>query len=217
MQLALFDLDDTLLDADSDMEWDELLAEQGAMDLERARAYHAQYRAGTLDIEAFLRFQLAPLAVHPIETLIAWRERFLAERIRPRLLPRGLACVREHAARGHEVALITATNDFLSAPIARELGIAHLLATRAEVRAGWFTGCVEGRPCFREGKIECLEAWLAQRSLCVDDVRESWFYSDSHNDLALLERVDHPIAVDPDRSLEEVARERGWPIESWRR
>jgi HAD superfamily hydrolase (TIGR01490 family) len=216
MHLALFDLDDTLLAADSDMEWDEILAEHGAMDLERSRAYHDQYRAGTLDIDAFLLFQLAPLARHPLPTLIAWRERFLAERVRPRLSPRGIACVREHAARGHEIALITATNDFLSAPIARELGIPHLLASRAEVRAGRFTGRCDGRPCFREGKIACLDEWLAKRALRIDDVSESWFYSDSHNDLALLGRVDHPIAVDPDPVLEATALERGWAIERWR-
>jgi HAD superfamily hydrolase (TIGR01490 family) len=216
MRLALFDLDDTLIDADSDMEWDELLAENGAMDLERARAFHAQYRAGTLDIQAFLRFQLAPLAEHSLDTLIAWRERFLAERILPRVSRRGIARVREHSERGDEIVLITATNDFLSAPIARALGISNLLASRVELREGRYTGRAAGEPCFRGGKIRCLEVWLAQRNLSIDELSESWFYSDSHNDLPLLERVDHPVAIDPDPVLRAAALERAWPIERWR-
>lgn len=217
MRLALFDLDNTLLDADSDLEWGELLAAEGAMDRERTREYHAQYHAGALDIDAFLRFQLAPLAKEPMERLLAWRERFVAQRIEPRLSPLGRARVRDHAARGHEIALITATNHFLTEPIARELGIRNLLATRPELLHGRFTGRIDGVPCYREGKVHHLDAWLSTRSLRFENVRESWFYSDSHNDLPLLARVDHPIAIDPDSTLRAHALEHDWPIETWRR
>jgi HAD superfamily hydrolase (TIGR01490 family) len=216
MQLALFDLDNTLLDADSDLEWGELLAAEGAMDLQRTREFHARYHDGTLDIDAFLEFQLAPLAKEPRERLLAWRARFLERRIEPRLSLLGRARVRDHADRGHEIVLITATNRFLTEPIAQALAIPHLLATRPEVQNERFTGRVDGVPCYREGKIRHLEDWLAARALHFEDVRESWFYSDSHNDIPLLGRVDHPIAIDPDASLRAHALERGWPIESWR-
>jgi HAD superfamily hydrolase (TIGR01490 family) len=216
MHLALFDLDNTLLDADSDLEWSELLAADGAMDRERAREFHEQYHEGTLDIDAFFRFQLAPLAREPMERLLAWRERFLNECIRPRLSNAGRARLREHRDRGHDLVLITATNSFLTEPIAHELGIPSLLATRPEMRGGRFTGRVDGVSCYRSGKIRHLEVWLAARSIRFDDFEASWFYSDSHNDLPLLERVDHPIAVDPDPQLLDRARERGWTIERWK-
>jgi HAD superfamily hydrolase (TIGR01490 family) len=216
MHLALFDLDNTLLDADSDLEWGELLAAEGAMDRDRAREFHAQYHAGTLDVALFFRFQLAPLAREPIERLLAWRERFVRECVRPRLSLAGRERVREHRDQGHEIVLITATNAFLAEPIGRELGIPNLLATRPAMRDGRFTGGVDGTPCYRAGKIRHLEEWLAARAMRFEDLRESWFYSDSHNDLPLLERVDHPIAVDPDPELLDQARERGWPIERWK-
>lgn len=216
MHLALFDLDNTLLDTDSDLEWGELLSAEGAMDLERTREFHAQYHAGTLDIDAFLEFQLAPLAREPEEKLLSWRARFFELRIEPRLSPLGRGRVRDHADRGHEIVLITATNHFLTEPIARALGIPTLLATRPEVHDGRFTGQVDGIPCYREGKICHLEQWLASRSLRFEDVEESWFYSDSHNDIPLLSRVDHPIAIDPDPELRARALACEWPIESWR-
>ena len=215
MQVALFDLDDTLLEGDSDLEWGELLAAAGAMDRERMRRFHEQYREGTIDIDAFLRFQLAPLAREPMEKLLAWREKFLCQRILPRISASGRERVREHSSLGHEVVMITATNRFLTEPIAHELGIRHLLATRPEVRGGRFTGGVEGVPCYREGKVRHLEAWLAERSSGLESVHESWFYTDSHNDLPLLREVDHPVAVDPDPKLRAEALERGWKIESW--
>ena len=212
MLLALFDLDNTLLDGDSDLEWGELLAESGAMDVERTRAFHADYHAGTLDIDAFLRFQLEPLAREPMERLCAWRTEFIERRIKPKLSLAARELVREHARLGHDLALITATNAFITAPIAHELGIPHLIATRPEMCNGRFTGRVEGLPCFREGKLRRLEEWLRERRLRTSDVREIWFYSDSHNDLPLLSAVQHPIAVDPDEKLRAHAERMGWPI-----
>lgn len=210
VRLALFDLDNTLLDGDSDIEWSELLARHGAMDAARTRAYHDQYDAGTLDIDEFLRFQLAPLAREPMERLLAWRQEYLRDWIRPRIPHAAREVVREHARAGHEVAMITATNRFLTEPIAEEFGIAHLIATEPEFVAGRFTGNVRGVPCFREGKIVRLDQWLASRGTTFADVRESWFYSDSHNDLPLLSRVTHPIAVNADAKLAHRAIESSW-------
>jgi HAD superfamily hydrolase (TIGR01490 family) len=212
VRLALFDLDNTLLSGDSDIEWSDLLAREGAMDAARARAYHVDYDAGTLDIDEFLRFQLEPLAREPMERLLAWRREYLIDRIRPRIPQRSRDLVREHARAGREVALITATNRFLVQPIAEELSIPHVIATEPEEIDGRFTGRVSGVPCFRAGKIARLDQWLASRELSWSDVRESWFYSDSHNDLPLLERVTHPVCVDPDAKLEQKAREREWTI-----
>jgi HAD superfamily hydrolase (TIGR01490 family) len=210
LRLALFDLDRTLLDGDSDLEWSEILGAAGAIRVEEVREFHEDYHAGTLDIDAFLRVQLAPLAREDEQRLYAWRTEWLQTRILPRIPRASRALVREHAVRGHETALITATNSWLTLPIARELGIPHLIATEPEREAGQFTGRVSGVPCFREGKVVKLEQWLAARGLAWGDVRESWFYSDSHNDLPLLERVTHPVAVSPDPRLCEIAALRGW-------
>jgi HAD superfamily hydrolase (TIGR01490 family) len=210
VQLALFDLDNTLLDGDSDIEWSELLARFGAMDVARTRAYHRHYDAGTLDIDEFLRFQLAPLAREPMERLLAWRVQYMSEYVLPRLTLAARAIVSEHARAGHELVLITATNRFITEPIARELGIPHLVATELEMDGGRFTGRVAGRPCYREGKIARIYDWLAARGLAWGDVRESWFYSDSHNDLPLLLVVDHPVVVNGDERLSERARSAGW-------
>lgn len=217
LRLALFDLDNTLLDGDSDIEWSELLALHGAMDAERTRAYHREYDAGTLDIHEFLAFQLEPLARQPLTRLLAWREIYLRHYVRPRLSRAARELVARHLRQDHEVALITATNSFITAPIAKELGIRHLIATEPETSRGRFTGRVAGVPCFREGKITRLREWLALHQRAWDDVAESWFYSDSHNDLPLLARVDHPVAVNPDPRLLEHARSRDWPIVSTRR
>lgn len=216
MRLALFDLDNTLLSADSDLEWSELLAEDGAMDVEEVRQFHREYHAGTLDIERFYRVQLAPLAREPMERLLAWRERFLSQRIVPRLSPRGRTLVDGHRRAGHELVLITATNQFFTEPIAAELGIPNLVCTQAQMRSGRFTGRVEGTPCYRAGKIEHLERWLRARGSSRETLRESWFYSDSHNDVPLLSVVDHPVCVDPDAKLARVAAERGWRVLSLR-
>lgn len=212
MRLALFDLDDTLFDGDTDIVWSDMLAEEGVQDSSRTRAFHEQYRAGTLDIDEFFEFQLEPLARFPMGTLLAWRERFLRERILPRLSAPAALLVREHLAFGHEVALITATNSFLTRPIADALSIPHLIASEPERRGARFTGRLAGVPCFREGKVAKLGEWLAQRALCIDELEASFFYSDSHNDLPLLSRVTHPVAVDPDPVLRAHARNCGWPV-----
>jgi HAD superfamily hydrolase (TIGR01490 family) len=212
MRLALFDLDDTLFDGDTDIAWSDMLAEEGAQDSSRTRAYHEQYRAGTLDIDEFFRFQLEPLARFPLPVLLAWRERFLRERILPRISPSARQLVDEHRAFGHELVLITATNSFLTRPIAEALSIPHLVASEPERVGGRFTGRLDGPPCFREGKLAKLAAWLGLRGLQLEQLEASFFYSDSHNDLPLLLSVSHPVAVDPDPALRAHARRLGWPV-----
>lgn len=220
MNLALFDLDNTLLAGDSDYEWAQFLIDQGV--LERAiyearnNTFFEQYKAGTLDIFEFLDFQLAPLARYPKEQLDHWHAQFMQARILPLMHDKARALVAEHQSRGELCAIITATNSFITAPIARAFGVAHLIATEPEGREGRFTGKPAGIPCFREGKITRLEAWLAGRGQTLASFEESAFFSDSCNDLALLERVTRPVAVDPDPVLEQLAKDRGWPILSLR-
>lgn len=213
-RLVLFDLDNTLLAGDSDFEWAQFLIEQNVLDREvyeaRNQQFYDQYKAGTLDIHEFLDFQLKPLSRHPRTQLDAWHREFMERKIRPLIRAAARALVERH--RGDLCAVITATNSFVTAPIARELGIAHLLATEPALRDGQFTGAVEGIPCFREGKVARLDAWLAQRGASLQAFAESWFYSDSLNDLPLLERVSHPVAVDPDPTLRAHAQRKGWPI-----
>lgn len=219
-KLVLFDLDHTLLAGDSDFEWAQFLIAKGVVDREVHAAQNAefyrQYRAGTLDIGAFLDFQLAPLSRHPREELDAWHEEFLEARIRPIIGPRSRALVERHLAEGSLCAVVTATNSFVTGPIVRELGVPHLVATVAAQEGGRFTGAARGTPAFREGKIERVEAWLESLGRWWGGFRESWFYSDSHNDLPLLSRVSHPVAVDPDEILRAHAVERGWPVMSLR-
>jgi HAD superfamily hydrolase (TIGR01490 family) len=214
MKLALFDLDNTLLAGDSDFEWAQFLIEQGVLDREvyeaRNLEFYEQYKAGTLDIVEFLDFQLKPLARHPRAVLDAWHRDFMERKIRPIIRDSARALVKRHAADLR--VLITATNSFVTAPIAREFGIEHLIATEPEEAGGQFTGGVTDIPCFREGKVQRLDAWLASRGLALSSFDESWFYSDSLNDLPLLERVTHPVAVDPDETLRAYANERGWPL-----
>lgn len=212
-KLALFDLDHTLLDGDSDVSWAQFLIEEGVLD---ADEYHAKnewfferYKDGTLDIHQFLDFQLAPLARHDRAQLDAWHSQFMQRKIRP-IIHAGAA---ELIARHSDalLALVTATNRFITAPIAAELGIPNLIATDIEERDGAFTGKPRGTPSFREGKITRVKDWLGARGTTLADY-ESWFYSDSLNDLPLLELVDHPVAVDPDATLRAKAAERRWPI-----
>lgn len=213
-RLVLFDLDNTLLAGDSDFEWAQFLVEQGVLDREvyeaRNQGFYDDYKAGTLDIHAFLDFQLKPLSRHPRSQLADWHREFMERKIRPLIRSTARALVERH--RGDVRVVITATNSFVTAPIAREFGIAELIATEPEERNGEFTGKVRGTPCFREGKVTRLEAWLAGRGSALADFPESWFYSDSHNDLPLLERVSHPVAVDPDAQLRARAERGGWPI-----
>ncbi len=216
MNLALFDLDHTLIAGDSDYEWGQFLVDRGVIARDEYEAqnaeYYAQYKAGTLDIHEFLGFALRPLAAHAPEDLERWHADFMATRIRPMIGDKARALVRRHLEAGELCAVVTATNSFVTAPIVRELGVPHLLATEPERIAGRFTGRVAGIPCFRGGKIERVERWLADLGKRLEDFAESAFYSDSHNDIALLERVTRPVAVDPDAQLAEAARARGWPV-----
>ena len=221
MRLALFDLDNTLLAGDSDFEWGQFLVDRGVLEREayeaQNRQYYEQYVAGTLDIHEYLGFALRPLAAHSPGDLARWHEEFMRLRIRPMMLPAARELVHGHAQAGDLCAIITATNSFVTAPIAREFGILHLLATEPEERDGRYTGRVAGTPCFREGKIARLEAWLGGMRRTLADFAESVFYSDSHNDLALLERVSRPVAVDPDEALGKEAARRGWAVISLRK
>jgi HAD superfamily hydrolase (TIGR01490 family) len=215
-RLVLFDLDNTLLAGDSDFEWAQFLIEQQVLDREvyeaRNHDFYEQYKSGTLDIHEFLDFQLKPLSRHPRAQLDGWHRDFMERKIRPLVRDKAHALVAQH--RGDLCAVITATNSFVTAPIAREFGIAHLIATEPECRDGEFTGGVDGIPCFREGKVARLDAWLAARGESLGSFSESWFYTDSLNDLPLLERVTHPVAVDPDPTLRAHARHQGWRVMS---
>lgn len=220
MNLALFDLDNTLLAGDSDFEWAQYLISRGVLDREVYEArnldFYEQYKAGTLDIHEFLDFQLKPLSRHPRHELDAWHADFMATRILPIVTEKGRQLVRRHLDEGALTAIVTATNSFVTAPIAREFGIAHLVATEPAQSNGAFTGSVLGIPCFREGKIARVDAWLAGLGHALQDFERSWFYSDSLNDLPLLGKVTDPVAVDPDDTLDRHARENGWPVISLR-
>jgi HAD superfamily hydrolase (TIGR01490 family) len=218
--LCLFDLDNTLLAGDSDYEWGQFLVDRGVLAREEYEAQNAaffeQYKAGTLDIHEYLGFALRPLAAHTAEDLARWHAEFMRARILPMITPRARALVRSHLDAGELCAVVTATNSFVTAPIARELGIPHLIATEPESLNGRFTGRVAGTPCFREGKIRRVEEWLSGFGRRLEDYAASSFYSDSHNDLPLLERVRRPVAVDPDAQLAAEAARRGWPVISLR-
>lgn len=220
MNLALFDLDNTLLACDSDYEWGQFLVARGVLDRDayeaQNAAFYEQYKAGDLDIHEFLGFALRPLADHAPEDLDRWHAEFMSTRIRPAMGAPAKALVRRHVAAGDLCAVVTATNSFVTGPIAREFGVPHLVVTEPERSGGRFTGRVAGTPCFREGKIVRVEAWLAGLGRQLQDFPQSVFYSDSHNDLPLLERVTRPVAVDPDPKLAAVALERGWPAVSLR-
>ncbi len=220
MELVLFDLDNTLLDGDSDFEWAQFLIAAGVLDKEvyeaRNLEFYEQYKAGTLDIHEFLDFQLAPLARHDRAQLDAWHAAFMRDRVLPMIGQPARALVSSHLERGALVAIVTATNSFVTGPIAREFGIHHLVATVPAQDEGRFTGKPRGLPAFKAGKIARVDAWLESLGLHMGSFERRWFYSDSHNDLPLLERVDAPVAVDPDPTLESVAIARGWPVISLR-
>jgi HAD superfamily hydrolase (TIGR01490 family) len=217
VRLTIFDLDNTLLAGDSDHLWGQFLADRGLVDGDHYRRendrFFAQYEAGTLDIRAFLRFSLRVLARHDRGELERLRAAFMEERIAPRIAPGAPALLHRHRQSGDHLMILTATNRFVTEPVAELLGVDTLLATEVERRQGQFTGEPTGTPCFREGKIERLRQWQAEHG-CAPS--ETTFYSDSHNDLPLLERVDRPVAVDPDDALERTARARGWSMMSLR-
>lgn len=217
LRLALFDLDHTLLPIDSDVSWANELTRLGLVDPEWQRRrndeFYEDYKAGVLDIEAFLAFQLGPLGEHPRHQLEAWRADFLARVIFPAIHDPARALVQRHKDEGFRCAVVTATNDFITRPIAQAFGIDQLIATEVETDAkGEFTGRHKGLPNFREGKVTRIAQWLALEGLGLEDFKESWFYSDSMNDLPLLARVSHPVAANPDRRLRAHAQAQGWPI-----
>ncbi len=217
LTLAIFDLDNTLLAGDSDFLWGAFLVERGIVDgdefeRENERFYRA-YQEGVLDIFEFLRFAFHPLRDNRLEDLKRWRRDFLREKIEPIILPMACELVERHRAAGDTLLIITSTNEFVTAPIAERLGIPNLIATIPEQSNGRYTGETAGTPAFQAGKVERLLDWLGETSI---ELAGSTFYSDSHNDIPLLERVDYPVATDPDDRLRDYARDRGWPIISLR-
>jgi len=216
LHLALFDLDNTILAGDSDFQWGQFLIEEGLLDHETHLAknlqYYEDYKAGKLDIVAFLKFQLKPLSEHPRAELDALHVRYMERKVRPMMTEKAKALIEKHRAQGDLLAVITATNSFVTKPIATAYGIEHLIGTTPEEIDGEFTGRVTGVPSYKEGKVTRLQQWLAEQGKTMQDFEAIWFYSDSHNDLPLLQLVDHPVAVDPDPTLEAYALGRGWPI-----
>jgi HAD superfamily hydrolase (TIGR01490 family) len=210
-------LDNTLLGGDSDYLWGKFLVDNGIVEgevyeRENQRFYEA-YKAGTLDIHEFLEFALHPLAANDPVDLHVWRECFVEEKIRPIILPKAMELLQKHREAGDTLLIITATNRFVTQPIAEILGVNHLLATEVEMKEGRYTGKVMGIPCFREGKVQRLAIWLEETGHSLEG---SWFYSDSLNDLPLLSQVTYAVAVDPDENLAHYASKRGWQIMSLR-
>jgi HAD superfamily hydrolase (TIGR01490 family) len=217
LALAIFDLDNTLLAGDSDYLWGVFLAERGVVNAEEYERenerFYREYREGRLDIFEFLRFSLRPLRDSDPAALSGWRADFVREKIDPIILPAARKLIAEHRDRGDTLLIITATNEFVTAPIAERLGVPNLIATVPARANGRYTGEVAGMPAFQEGKVQRLNAWIRESG---ETLADSIFYSDSHNDIPLLERVDHPVAVDPDEHLERHAGEQGWPVISLR-
>lgn len=220
MQLALFDLDNTLLSGDSDYEWTQHLISKGVLDRDgfekRNTEFFEQYKSGTLNIHEFLDFQLAPLAENTQANLQAWHDEFMADRVRPLIGDKARDLVKHHLDNGDLCAMVTATNSFVTGPICQELRIPHLIATIPAQKNGRFTGKPRGMPAFREGKVTRVEDWLESMGLGWRSFERSWFYSDSLNDLPLLSLVSNPVAVDPDSTLRTYAESAGWPILSLR-
>ena len=213
MRLALFDLDNTLLGGDSDHAWGDYLCERGILDgvayKARNDAFYEDYLAGRLDIRDYLNFSLEILGRSEMAQLEQWHREFMRDCIEPIILAKGEALLAEHRAAGDRLLIITATNRFVTGPIAKRLGVDTLLATECEMADGRYTGRTTDVPCFKEGKVTRLNRWLAETGLSLDD---SCFYSDSMNDLPLLEKVDEPVATNPDERLATLAKERGWRI-----
>jgi HAD superfamily hydrolase (TIGR01490 family) len=217
MALAIFDLDNTLLGGDSDYLWGEFLVENNLVDSESYQQanqdFYDQYLAGTMNIFEFSAFQLKPLADNTPADLLRWRTQYLAEKIDPIILPAAQKLIEHHRQRGDTLLIITATNNFITTPIAKKLGIPHLIATEAEMIDGLYTGKVTGTPSYQQGKVERLKDWLRTQNQTLTG---SYFYSDSHNDLPLLNMVEHPVAVDSDPTLFAIAQQQGWQTISLR-
>ena len=217
MALTIFDLDNTLFAGDSDYLWGAFLVERGIVDGDEfARAnerFYREYEEGNLDIHKFLRFAFRPLRDNRPEDLERWRRDFLRAKIEPIILPLACELVERHRAAGDILLIVTATNQFVATPIAERLGVPNLIATVPEQVNGRYTGEVAGTPAYQAGKVERLLDWLEETAT---ELAGGTFYSDSHNDIPLLERVDHPVATDPDDRLRRHAHDRGWPIISLR-
>lgn len=214
MKLALFDLDHTLLNTDSDHSWGEFLVNEGLVDPVHHRVmndkFYEDYKKGQLDPYAYNEFVFEFLTKHDNDYLTELHQLFMKKVIRPQMRPEGFKAIERHRVAGHELVGITATSDFITAPIFREFDITEIIATNAEIVDGKYTGKVINTACYQKGKLERLEQWLEGRN-----VTESWAYSDSINDRFLLEYADHAIAVNPDDRLEALAKEQGWEIQDW--
>lgn len=213
MTLAIFDLDNTLLSGDSDHEWGNFLISKNLVDpvvyKKTNDAFFAQYQCGTLDIFEYSAFSFQPLARHSMEELHVLHEEFMRTVILPLIGDKARSLVRDHANRGHTLVVITATNSFITAPIVAEFDIPHLIATEPKVVNGRFVAEIKGVPCFKEGKVERLESWLKAHG---ESLEGSFFYSDSVNDLPMMEKVETAIAVDPDPRLRVISNKRQWQI-----
>ena len=217
MALAIFDLDHTLLSGDSDHTWGQFLVDKKIVDpshYEKQNNYfYEQYKAGGLDIHEYLTFALKPLTENPLATMLALREEFVELRIKPLITQKARDLVAKHQQAGDDLLIITATNAFITRPIATLLGFDELIAPEPEIIDGEYSGGITGIPSFHQGKVTRLEMWLAEKEI---NLAGAFFYSDSHNDLPLLNLVDHPIAVDADEILTDTATRNGWPIISLR-
>lgn len=217
MALAIFDLDNTLINGDSDHAWGEFLCEKGIVDVELYRrandVFYQQYLNGNMDMQAFLAFALKPLKDHSVVQLQQWHSEFMTQKIQPMMQSKARQKLQQHRSQGDFILIITATNLFVTGPIAAALEVDDIIATAPEMVDGEYTGNYSGTPCFQEGKIVRLKQWLEQNP---QQLEGSYFYSDSRNDLPLLELVDHPIAVDADQHLSQVAKQRNWPHISFR-
>lgn len=217
MALAIFDLDNTLIAGDSDHSWGVFLVEKNLVDAETYQLtndrFYADYKNGCLDIRAYLKFSLAPLTRHSAEQLAALHKEFMEQHIETLMLPKAAELLRQHRDRGDHLLIITATNGFVTRPIAKRLGVEDILATDPEFIDGRYTGDFVGTPCFQAGKITHLHEWLKTNEHSLEG---AYFYSDSINDLPLLEQVDNPVAVDPDDRLAAIAEQRGWKVISLR-
>ena len=213
MTLAIFDLDNTLIAGDSDYLWGEYMVENQIVDEKTYRSrnalFYEDYKSGRLDNDVYLKFALEPLSHYSIDQLYQWREDFVNTQILPIVLPAATALLDQHRERQHDLLIVSATNLFLTQPIAAMLDVHTVLSTEPEIRENRYTGAYLGIPTYKEGKVKALQQWLEQTDNNLDG---SYFYSDSITDLALLERVDNAIAVNPDDELDAVARQRGWEI-----
>ncbi len=217
MALALFDLDNTLLAGDSDYLWGEFLTEQGVVDgdlyARENQRFYEEYQKGSLDIHEFQAFSQQPLVQNPIDKMRLLHQRFFKEKIKPIMSPASFNLIKHHRDKGDTLVVITATNRFITGPIVQAFGIDNLIATEPEIIDGKYTGKIDGIPCFQEGKVKRLNQWTSKHKL---DLKNSWFYSDSYNDLPLLLKVENPVVVDADEKLLKHAQQHNWKIISLR-